>query len=199
MNAPIQAVYTVGQNLYAVIFGNVDGKAWNQTDQVWEAYASGHWAKYAVALVEYANSGYYRATYPVPAGSLSQLTTEVIFLRAGGTPTLGDTPATGLYQSQGSNVGAVGNAWQSAQNMGNALGAEQAGAISGTPGSATLLPTNLASTAADAYAGAAIILTSGALIQQRSFVTGYDGAGNLQIQGFPSGGTPANGDLFILV
>lgn len=198
MNAPIEALYQTGQNLYAVLISPVDGTVWNQNTQLFEAYNSGHWSQYAVPLTEYSGSGYYRAAYPIASPTV--LSTDVIYLRAGGSPTLGDSPATNLEQSQGVNIGAAANSWQAGQNMGIALGTQQVGAISGTPSSPTLLPTNLTNSHLDAYAGRAIVMTSGALIQQASFVTAYDQTlFILTITGFPSGATPANSDTFIII
>lgn len=197
MNAPIQAVYTTGMNLYSVLISPVDGKVWNETGQAWENYNSGHWSQYAVVLTEYSESGYYRASYPISSPSV--LSTDLIFARNGGSPALGDTPVTNIYQSQGENVGAVGNSWTSAQNMAFALGSQQIGAISGTPTSDVLFATNLSSLQIDTYAGRALIMTSGVFIQQAAYITAYDGAGNLTINGLPSGGTPSNGDTFIII
>lgn len=198
MNAPIQAVYQTLQNLYAVLVNPVDGTVYNTVTPGWEAYNSGHWAQYAVVLTEYAGSGYYRAAYPIAVPTV--LSTDLIYVRAGGSPALGDPPATSIGQSQGVNVGAAGNSWQGGQNFGIATETQEVGLISGTPASPLLLPTNLTNNQLNAYAGAAIIMTSGVLVKQRSFVTAYDGTSFiLTINGFPSGGTPANGDSFILI
>lgn len=197
MNAPIQSIYQTDQNLYAILISPVDGTVWNEQNSAWEAYNSGHWSQYAVTLTEYTGSGYYRAAYPIASPSV--LSTDLIYVRSGGSPALGDVPASNITQSQGVNVGAVGNFWQSGQNMAFALGSQQIGAISGTPSTPTNLPTNLTSTHLNAYAGRAIIMTNGLLIQQASFVTAYDGAANLTIQGFPSGATPASADAFIII
>lgn len=197
MNAPIQALYTSGVNLYAILINNDDGTVYNTVTPGWEAYNSGHWAQYAVAVTEYPSSGYYRGTYPIASPTV--LSTEIIFVRSGGSPSLADVPAINFYSSQGQNVAAVGNSWKSGQNMGLALGTQQIGAISGTPPSAISLTTNLTSVHIDAYAGRSIIMTSGALIQQAALITAYDGAGLLTINGFPSSGTPANTDTFIII
>lgn len=197
MNAPIQAIYSSGQNLYAVLV-NPDGTVWNQNLSVWETYNSAHWPQYAVVLTEYTGSGFYRAAYPI--AEPDALSTDIIYTRVGGTPALGDTPASNLYQSQGANVGAVGNYWQSAQNMAFALGTQQLGAIVGTPVDSKTLATDLTNTELDAYAGRVIIMTSGTLIQQASPITAYDGTTfTLTITGFPSGSTPANTDTFVIV
>lgn len=198
MNAPIQAIYQSGQHLYAILINPVDGSVYNTVTPGWEAYNSGHWAQYAVTLTEYPSSGYFRGVYPITVPAV--LSTDVIYAQNGGSPALGDTLVTGIYQSQGVNVGAVGNAWQSGQNMGLALGAQQVGAIFGTPVSGTILVTNLTNTQTDAYAGAALIMTSGALVQQRCLITAYDGSTfTLTTNGFPSGLIPANNDTFIIV
>lgn len=198
MNAPIQSLYQTGQNLYAILINPVDGTVYNTVTPGWEAYNAGHWASYAVPLTEYAGSGYYRASYPIVVPTV--LSTEAIYVRAGGSPVLGDAPATNLGQSQGVNVGAAANSWQGGQNFGAAVGSQQIGAVFGTPPSPTLITTNLTSNQLNAYAGRAIIMTSGTLIQQASFITAYDGVlFTLTINGFPSGSTPANGDTFIII
>lgn len=198
MNAPIQAVYQTLQNLYAVLVNPVDGTVYNAVTPGWEAYNSGHWSQYAVALTEYAGSGYYRAAYPIASPTV--LSTDLIYVRAGGTPALGDPPATSIGQSQGVNVGAAGNSWQGGQNFAATVRSQQVGAVSGTPASPLLIPTNLTNGQLNAYAGRAIIMTSGTLIQQASFITAYDGGTFiLTINGFPSGSTPANLDTFIII
>lgn len=198
MNAPIQAIYSVGQTLYAILISPVDGKVWNQTGQAWETYSSGHWSQYAVLLTEYSGSGYYRAAYPISEPSV--LSTELIYVQNGGSPALGDTPATVLGQSQGVNVAAAGNSWDAGHNFADSVGSQQSGSISGTPTSSTLLTTDLLSIETDTYAGRAIIMISGDLIQQAAFITAYDGTTkDLTINGFPSGDTPADGDAFIII
>lgn len=197
MNAPIQAIYQTGQNLYAVLVSPVDGTVYNTVSLTWEVYNPGHWPQYAVALTEYTGSGYYRAAYPIASPTV--LSSEVIYLRAGGSPVLGDTPATAIGQSQGANVAAAGNSWVAGQNFAESVGSQQQGSISGSPISPTTWLTSLVNTQVGAYAGRAIIMTSGILIQQAAFILNYDGAGVLTINGFPSGGTPANSDTFIIV
>ena len=197
MNAPIEALYATSQNLYAVLFNPNDGTVWRFDTSVWEVFNSGHWASYAVPLTEYAGTGYYRAAYPIASPTV--LSTDIIFARAGGSPALGDPPATSIYKSQGANIAAIGNALQNALNMAAAYGTEQIGAVSGTPASPTVIATNLTSAVANAYAGRAVVMTSGALIQQAAYITGYDGAGMLTINGFPGGVAPANSDTFIIL
>lgn len=197
MNGPLQALYQTGQNLYAVLISPVDGTVWNENTQLWESYASGHWSQYAIVLTEYTGSGYYRAAYPIASPTV--LSTDLFFARNGGSPALGDT-AVISNQSQGVNIGAAGNSWQAGQNMAYAVGSQQFGAISGTPASATLLPTNLTRTQTDSYAGRAIIMVSGTVAQEAAFITAYDGTTKiLTINGFPSGLTPANTDTFIII
>lgn len=197
MNAPIQALYATANNLYAVLISPIDGKVYNTTLPGYETYNSAHWGAYAVPLTEYAGSGYYRAAYPVASPTF--LSTDIIFVQNGGSPTLGDPPATSIYQSQGVNIAAAGNSWTAGQNMALAVGTQQTGSINGTPSSLVLLPTNLVSTQIGTYAGRTLIMISGQFIQEASLITQYDGAGNLTIVGLPSGGTPASGDLFIII
>lgn len=197
MNVPITATYTVGATLYAVITSPA-GTFWNTISQTFEAFNAGNWAQYAVPMAEYPGTSYYSAAYPT--GIAGVLTSELLFAQAGGSPALSDAPAFTVIQSQGKNVGAVGNLWQSAQNMAFSLGTQQLGAIVGTPVSSLVLPTNLTSTELDAYAGRAVIMTSGALAQQGSRINAYDNVlFTLTIVGFPSGGTPANTDTFVII
>lgn len=197
MNAPIQALYASAQNLYAVLVSPVDGKVWNQTDQAWEVYNSGHWSQYAVVMAEYSGSGYYRAAYPIASPTI--LSTDLVFLRGGGSPALGDSPVAPVSQSQGANVGAVGNSWQAGQNMGFALGTQQFGLIDGTA-TLTVFPTDLENTIDGSYAGRAIIMLSGPVSQQASPITDYDGdTGELTIIGLPSGLIPDDGVSFIII
>ena len=195
-NAPITALYTSGQNLYSVTISLSTGDFYNVLNSVFEVYNSGHWSQYATVLSEFASSGIYQGVYPIAAPS--SLSTEVIFVRAGGSPTLGDQPLT-YYQSQGVNVAAAANSWTAGANFGAAVGTQQIGAVNSTPSSSTVLPTNLSSTAVDAYAGRSVIMISGLLIQQAAYILSYDGEGGLTINGFPSGGTPASGDSFLIV
>lgn len=198
MNGPIQALYSTGVNLYAILFNPVDGKVWSQTGLAWVTYVSGNWANYAVPLTEYTGSGYYRAAYPIASPDV--LSTDVVYLRNGGAPTLGDTPISSIYQSQGVGIGAIRNIWLDAEKMAFAIGTQQLGSISGTPSSPTVLPTDLTNSNDGAYAGRAVIMTSGNLVQQAAAITNYDGtAFTLTILGFPSGDTPADTDTFIII
>lgn len=197
MNAPLQVVFQTAQTVYAVLINPADGTVWNNVTPGWEAYNSGHWAQYAVALAEYPSSGYYRAAYPIASPTV--LTTDLYFSQGGGSPALGDPAITGVQQSQGVNVAAAGNSFPAGQNFAAVTGSEQVGAISVGPSTSTVLATDLSSTTPGTYAGSAIRMTSGALKQQTAFITGYDGAGNVTINGFPGGGIPANGDAFVIL
>lgn len=197
MNVPITATYTVGATLYAVVVSPA-GTFWNTGSLTLETFSAGSWSQYAVPMTEYPGTSYYSAAYP--AGITGVLTSELLFSQAGGSPSLSDAPAFTVIQSQGKNVGSVGNLWQSAQNMAFALGTQQLGAIVGTPTSGVLLPTNLTSTQLDAYAGRAVVMTSGVLFQQGSRINAYDPSlFTLTIVGFPSGHSPANSDTFIII
>lgn len=198
INAKIQALYATGNTLYAVLIDPETSKFYNNMMGAWEAYNPAHWGVYAVPMAEAAGSGYYSAFYPIPPNS-QVLSTDIIYAQAGVSPTLGDVVASNIYASQGVNIGAVGNSAQAGQSMGFALGTQQVGAVNGTPGSPTLIPTNLANAQVGAYAGRAFIMASGVLAQQASLITGYDGAGSLTIVPLPSGGTPASGDVFVIV
>src|ERR1035437_7064019 len=128
-NAPIESVYQVGQTLYAVAINPVDGTVWRFDTSVWESFSAGHWASYAIPLSEYSGSGYYRAAYPITTPTV--LATEVIYVQAGGTPTLGDVPATALGHSQGANVAAIGQSVPSANMLALRTGPRERGCESG--------------------------------------------------------------------
>src|SRR3990172_10617264 len=161
---PIETTYQPGFTLYAVIRGTVGGvrKVWNETAQAWEVYSAGNWSQYAVPLTEDAGSGYYAADYPAAISGVH--TTEALYATAT-SPAIGDAPASGVGQSQGSNVSAVGGEPVAAANLAAALGSQTTGALIGTP-TALLLQTDLADTLDDVYVGRMLIMTSGLAVRQ---------------------------------
>jgi hypothetical protein len=81
----IETAFNTGQTLYAHVRSR-SGQVWNGA--AFEAYNSANWSTYDIALTEDSSSGYYKATFPA-AISASKYTV-LIYLQAGGSPTLGD-------------------------------------------------------------------------------------------------------------
>ena len=197
MNAPIEAVYQVGQTLYAVIINPADGTVWRFDTSVWEAFTSGHWADYAVPMAEFAGSGYYRAAYPITTPTV--LATEVIYVQAGGTPTLGDVPATALGHSQGANVAAIGQSVPSANMLALTTGLMVSGAVIAGTLTPSSFPTNLASPTNAQYQGRGCWFVTGALAGQVGNIISYDGTTKTIYVGGPFTAAPSTSDVFIVV
>lgn len=202
MPLPIETIQATGLSLYVIIINDDPesadlGKVWNTTLNAgaggWEAYNSGNWAQYAVALTEYAGSGYYRGTYPSGIGLT--LTTEVIY--ANGTPTLGDVPQ-GIGQSQGSNICAVGGDGDVAATLQRSLktmvrGAVIAGTLTNKSFSTDVVNANI-----NAFAGRSILFATGDLAGQGSRIVSYDpDTGVIEVAG-PFTGAPSSDDIFII-
>ncbi len=197
MNAPIQALYSTGQALYAVLVSNDDGTVWNDDTQEWEAYNSGHWAQYAVPLTEYASSGYYRATYPIATPTF--LSSDMVFLRGGSDPALGDSPVTAIMQSQGANIAAIGQLVGGANGLALTTNGMVIGAVAAGAATSSAFYTDLTSTVNSAYQGRVCLFVNGDLINQVGNVIGYDGATKLLTVGGPYTSAPSEGDSFIII
>lgn len=201
-NLPLALLYTSGSTLYALVHGVVSGveKVWNPTLNTgaggWENYNSAHWAQYAVALTEQTGSGYYSATYPANIDGV--LTTEAVYVQGGGSPTLGDNPATGLLSSQGQNVTGVARESVAAENLREALVSEQKGLVAAGP-TLSLIPTDLESTQLGAYAGRSVLFTSGPANQVAARITGYNPTAGILTLAAPLPVLPEEGDSFIIV
>ena len=84
MAGEIQAAYTTGQTLYALV--------WDSTSQVWNgsafaAYSAGSYASYPVTMTESGASGHYAGTFPAAAAGTYSVEVR---LRAGGSPAQSD-------------------------------------------------------------------------------------------------------------
>jgi hypothetical protein len=190
----IETIYPTGNNLYAVIQDPATAKVWNTGTLLFEAYSSGHWANYAIALAERAGTGYYSAAYPA---QIVIRTSEVLYLRAGGSPTVGDVPVT-LGNSQGNNMAAINGSVAAANNAGLAAGSEVQGAAQSGTLTTTQMSTGLAATLNGAYVGRTVIWTSGVLAGVAAAITGYASTnGVLTFTQVPS--APSPGDAFIIV
>lgn len=189
----IEASYTPGANLYAVIH-NPDGTVWDAIAEDWVAYVEGDWANYAIALTELGASGYYKATLP-DVGNV--LTTEAIYLRQGGSPAVSDAPPQAMGQSRGVNVASINGNFSSA--------IKQAAAIQGvvvalveTALSAASLIADLPSTQNNAYVGRRIMFTTGTLTGEVSTISAYNATtGLLTFDSLTS--TPSVNDEFAII
>jgi hypothetical protein len=202
MASMIETIYQTGSVLYAVVRRRSDGQVWNTTLNAgaggFEVYDSGHWAQYAIALTEQAGSGYYSAAYPV--NIVNTLTSEVLYVRVGGSPASGDAPPFNIGMSQGQSVAAVGGNAVDAANMAAALSTQIIGAAVGSVPGPLSVTTNLTDTTDDVYLGRVIIWTSGAMIRQAARISAYDGTTKvLSVLAWPSNLTPSNGDTFVIV
>lgn len=194
---PIETTYSSGSTLYAVIH-HTDGRVWNNIEEAWEAFEDAKWAQYAIAMTEQGSSGYYRAEYPAGAGGV--LTTEVVYNQAGGTPALGDAPATGVGQSQGVDVAAIKTNVIAASNLQKSLSSMIQGAVTALGTStASKIYTDLSDAAANVYQGRIMIWTSGALIRQVGNILSYDATDNFLIVSGPFTEAPGVADTFIIV
>jgi hypothetical protein len=202
MALTIETIYQTGATLYAVIRRRADGQVWNPTLNAgagaFEAYAVGHWAQYAIPLVEQPSSGYYAGAYPT--GIVNTLTSEVLYVQVGGSPASTDAPPFNIGMSQGQSIAAVVGAALDAANMAAALGVEITGAAVGTVPGPLSVTTNLPDTTDNVYLGRVIIFTSGAMIRQAARISGYVGFTKvLSVLSWPSNLVPQNGDTFIII
>ena len=170
---PIETVFSSGVTLYAVIH-HTDGTVWNNVNLAYEAYNDANWASYAIALTEQGTSGYYRGTFP--AGAVGDfLTTEVVYQQAGGSPALGDAPATGVGQSQGVDVAAIKNSVLAAQNLRlSALSMKQCSIVATGTTTAMKLFTDLTDAGINIYQGRLVVVSSGALIRSMANIASYN-------------------------
>lgn len=195
---PIETVYQTGSTLYAVIH-NPDGTVWNTTLNTgaggWEAFNSAHWSQYAISLTEQSPTGYYRGTYPTAITGV--LTTEAVYVQLGGSPATSDS-VTGLAQTQGANMAAVGGDVTAAINM-SISGGElvQGAAVTGTL-SKTQASTNLSASLINAYTNRTILWTSGVLAGVAAGITGY-AVTNGVLTFTPVPAVPEDGSTFLII
>lgn len=197
MSALIETFVVTGQFPYVVIHSPT-GQLWNTTLNAgaggWESYASGHWAQYAVPLVEQAGSGYYSAAYPAAISNV--LTTEVLYFNA--TPTIGDAPGGGS-QSQGSNIAAVaGDASVPAKFQASlssmVLGAVVAGTL--TPAA---FSTSVVNPSLNAYRGRSVLFTTGSLAGEGGTIVGYDPVTQIITVSAAFTAAPALNDVLVIL
>lgn len=202
MTSTIEVIYQSGAELYAMIRRRSDGYAWNTAlnsgDGGFEAWNAGNWAQYAIALTEQASSGYYVGAYPIAIGAA--FTSEVFYVRAGGSPASSDAPPFNLLLSQGQGIAAVRGDGQAAVNMANALSAQAVGAAVGSPPSAASVTTTLEETVDDTFLGRTILWVTGAMAKQGARISGYNGTTKvMSVLAWPSTLTPSDGDTFVIL
>ncbi len=194
---PLEVAYQSGATLYFIIH-NRNGTVWNNDTVMFESYNPSNWVSYSLSLVEQSGSGYYRAS--LPSGIGDALVTECTYNQQGNTPNISDASAgpIGIGQSQGVDIAAVVHNEDAASNMQvNLLQLVQGLAVSGAL-STTQIPTDLSSSANNLYVGRLIIFTSGALMQEVSTITAYNGVSKvLSFNALTS--VPSTGDAFLIV
>jgi len=199
----IQATYQTGFSLYAVIHNPLTGQVWNASTQVFEIFTSGNWANYAVAMAEQTGTGYYSASFPgsaILAAAGAALMTEAVYIRAGGSPTIGDIPAMNLQQSQGVNVASMLGNYTPLFNMLVALSTEQVLLVSSSPAANQVTATTAPSGNADNYIGRALIFAPGGAAAQQAYrISAYDQTTGTFTLTTPLLTTPSNGDQFVVV
>ncbi len=194
---PIEVAYQTGATLYAIIH-NKEGTVWNSLNLNFEVYDSSHWSQYAIALTEQAGSGYYHVDYPSDIGHA--LTTECIYSQVGGSPDISDAQPgpIGIGQAQGVDIAAVAHDETAASNMQVNLEQLQQGSTTSSALSRTQASTNLTSSVSNLYSGRLLIFTTGALRQEVTTITGYNGS--TKVLSFNSlTSAPSAGDGFLII
>lgn len=203
MRYPVETSGPTGLSLYFICVNDDPesadfGKVWNTTLNTgaggWEAYDSGHWAQYAIALTEYSGSGYYRGTSPAAIGAT--LTTEILYANA--TPTLGDAVYAGPAQSQGVNIAAVNMNSDVPASFQRSLVSMARGAVIAGTLTAAAFTTDLTNAETNAYKGRAVYFTSGDLLGQGGIVSAFDPATGLITIAGTFTAAPAVDDEFVI-
>lgn len=192
---PIETTYQTGLTLYAVIH-HPDGRVANNTLMAWEAFNPSNWADYAAPLTEQGATGYYRGAYP--SWITGVLTTEAVYIQGSPSAPANNDTSTGLAQTQGTNLSAIGGSVAAALNM--ALSGAQlvAGAAEAGTLSTTQATTDLTHALLNAYQGRTILWTSGTLAGVAAGITGYAVAAGL-LTFTPVPVAPSAGDEFVII
>lgn len=166
----IQAAYTTGATLYAIVRNSLTGQVWNGS--AFEAYNGAHWSTYAIALTEQGSSGFYSVARP--AGLAGYLTTECIYQQGGGSPATSDAPPFTIASTGGINVAAIsGDAASAPTNLQASLSSEIQGVVSSGTITAKIFPTNLSNTNVGAYQGRIILFISGVASGMAGLIANY--------------------------
>jgi hypothetical protein len=193
----IEAIYTSGVNLYAIITNRLNGQIWNNSTLAFEVFNSANWASYAVALTEQSPTGKYIATRP--AGTAGYVTSESIYVRAGASPATSDAPPISLLKGAGENSVAIsGDASVAPTNLQAALSTEEQGTVLAGTITNTSFPTSLIASANNTYLGRSILFVTGAQAGNQAVIQAYTSSGAILVIS-PLPGAPAVGDAFIIV
>jgi hypothetical protein len=194
----IEALFTSGSTLYAVIRNRLTGQVWNNSTPGFEVFNSAHWSQYAIALTEQSPTGYYTATRP--AGLAGALVSESIYQQGGGSPATSDSPATNLAYSAGDNVAAVsGDPAIAPSNLQAALSTEAQGTVASGTISASSFPTSLTDTLLNLYQGRILLMTSGAAYKSAAVIAGYNPTNGVITLLGGLAAAPSPGDSFVIV
>lgn len=192
----VETIGPTGMSLYFVVFNQL-GQVWRTTLNAgaggWEAYDSGHWAQYAIAMTEKTGSGYYSGAFP--ENIEGYLTTEVIYNNA--TPTLGDAPY-GLGQSQGANVAAVGGVADVAATLERSLTSMVRGTVIAGTLTESAFTTSIINSEVNAFKGRAIYFASGTLAGQGGIISEFDPITGLVTIAGTFTVAPAVDDVFVI-
>lgn len=193
----IQAIFTTGSTLYAILRNALNGQVWNNSAPAFEVYNSAHWSQYAIALTEQTSSGYYFAVRP--SGLSGFLTSETIYQQAGGSPAISDAPPNSLNYSGGVNVSAIsGDAAYAPTNLQAVLASQTQGQVAAGTITNQSFPTNLTNANANAYSGRVIYFVSGACAGMAALIATYTpGTGTITTSGGLAA-TPSANDQFII-
>jgi hypothetical protein len=191
----IECVFTAGQTLYAVIKNRLNGQVWNGS--AFEVYNSGHWASYALPLTEQSGSGYYFLARP--AGVSGFLTSDTIYQQGGGSPTLGDSPATNILYGAGDNIAGIAGDAPSVSNFEAGVFTQQQGVVASGIITVSQFPTSLIDTAVNLYQGRILLMTSGAAYKSAAIIGAYNPtAGVITLTGALAA-VPSIGDSFVVI
>lgn len=193
----ILVAFQSGATLYVILLNSVTGQVWNAVDEAWEDYNSANWAEYAVALTELTGSGLYTAAFPTGIAD-DVLTVAGFYQQAGGSPTLGDTPAAGLNATQGVNVVAVAGDADVALTLQQNLKAGLRGAAAGTP-TVSVIPTDLSLAQSNALQGRSVVFTSGVAFACAGRIVSYNPTNGVLTLAAPLPIAPEADDTFIVV
>lgn len=197
---PLEVAYQSGQHLYVVISDTIGGDAvWRTDTKVFESYNPSNWASYAIALTEQGVTGYYRGVYPpeIYAAIGSIMTTERPYVRGGGSPVAGDSPAAQPFHSQGANIAGIGGDTVVPSTLQRALKGEAIGKAAGSP-TTSQIPTDLGTSQANAYQGRAVVFTTGAAAGCAGRIIAYAVSGGVLTLAAPLAVAPSADDEFVI-
>lgn len=189
--------YTTGKTCYFLAFRPDTGQVLDAQSKTWVTFTLADLANYVMTLTEYDSSGFYSGEYPSDF-TLDVLPTEVSYQQAGPAPAFPADTLIGVGQSQGSNVAAVNNSVNAADNMGASTASEEQGTVQSGSNTTGQIVTDLSGATDDLYRGRAVIFTIGAMSKCAAIITGYNATTKvLTFTTIPTAPTP--GDTFVVV